>query len=53
MTVACPEFIIAATTTPLIGLSAVGRYADTTIVGGMHQVWAPGERVTAVIGLAL
>ena len=49
LTVAAAIVFIIANTTPLMGLSAVGRYADTTIAGGMRQMWAQGERVTAVI----
>ena len=49
LTVAAAIVFIIANTSPLMGLSAVGRYADTTIAGGMRQMWAQGERVTAVI----
>jgi paraquat-inducible protein A len=49
LTVAAAIVFIIANTTPLMGLSAVGRYSDTTIAGGMRQMWAQGERVTAVI----
>jgi paraquat-inducible protein A len=33
----------------LLGLSAVGRHASTTIVGGAYEMWLQGEMVTAVI----
>jgi paraquat-inducible protein A len=49
LTVAAAIVFIIANTSPLMGLSAVGRYSDTTIAGGMRQMWAQGERVTAVI----
>lgn len=41
--------LIIANTTPLMGLSAVGRYASTTIVGGAYDMWVQGQEVTAVI----
>ena len=41
--------LIIANTTPLMRLSAVGRYASTTIVGGAYDMWVQGQEVTAVI----
>ena len=41
-------FIIA-NTSPLMGLSAVGRSASTTIIGGARQMWLQGQDVTAMI----
>ena len=41
-------FIIA-NTAPLMGLSAVGRHASTTIVGGAYEMWVQGEAITAVV----
>ena len=41
--------LILANTAPLMGLSAVGRYASTTILGGAYQMWVQGQEVTAVI----
>ena len=32
-----------------MGLSAVGRHASTTIVGGAYEMWLQGEQITAVI----
>lgn len=40
---------IVANTSPLMGLSAVGRQASTTIIGGAFQMWLEGYVVTAVI----
>jgi paraquat-inducible protein A len=40
---------IVANTAPLMGLSAVGRHASTTIVGGAYEMWVQGEAITAVI----
>ncbi len=41
--------LIVANTAPLMGLSAVGRHASTTIVGGAYDMWVQGQEVTAVI----
>src|SRR5262245_33766888 len=41
--------LIVANTAPLMGLSAVGRSASTTIVGGAYHMWVEGQEVTAVI----
>lgn len=40
---------IVANTWPLISLSAVGRNASTTILGGAYEMWIQGEAITAVI----
>ena len=40
---------VVAHTTPLMGLSAVGRHASTTIAGGALEMWRQGEQITAVI----
>jgi len=37
-----------ANTMPLMGLSAVGREATTTIIGGAHQMWVEGAELTAL-----
>ena len=41
--------LIIANTAPLMGLSAVGRQASTTIVGGAYQMWVQGQEITALI----
>ncbi len=41
--------LVVANTAPLMGLSAVGRQASTTIVGGAYQMWVQGQEITAVI----
>ena len=41
--------LIIANTMPLMGLSAVGRSASTTIVGGAYDMWRQGQEVTAMI----
>jgi paraquat-inducible protein A len=49
LTLAAAMVFIIANTTPLMGLSAVGRHASTTIPGGVLEMWRQGEMVTAVI----
>lgn len=41
--------LVVANTAPLMGLSAVGRHASTTIIGGAYRMWLEGQEVTAVI----
>ena len=40
---------IVANTSPLMGLSAVGRQASTSIIGGTLEMWRQGRELTAVI----
>jgi len=40
---------IVANTTPLMGLSAAGRHASTTIVNGAYEMWLQGQQITALI----
>src|SRR5262245_36595130 len=40
---------VVANTSPLMALSAVGREASTTIIGGAYDMWQQGEQVTAAI----
>ena len=49
LTLAAAIVFIIAHTTPLMGLSAVGRHASTTIAGGALEMWLQGEQITAVI----
>ena len=49
LTVAAAIVLIIANTAPLMGLSAVGRHASTTIIGGAYAMWAQDEKITAVI----
>ncbi|HXJ80011.1 MAG TPA: paraquat-inducible protein A [Candidatus Methylomirabilis sp.] len=49
LTIAAAITFIVAHTTPLMGLSAVGRHASTTIAGGALGMWREGEQLTAVI----
>jgi paraquat-inducible protein A len=49
LTIAAAIAFIVANTTPLMGLSAVGRESSTTIIGGAHEMWLRGSEITAVI----
>jgi paraquat-inducible protein A len=49
LALAAAVVFIVANTTPLIGLSAVGRHASTTIAGGAYTMWLEGDRITAAI----
>ena len=47
LTAAAAVVFIIGNTTSLMGLSAVGREASTTILGGAYQLWLQGYQVTA------
>jgi paraquat-inducible protein A len=47
-TIAATIAFIIANTMPLMGLSAVGREASTTIFGGAFEMWEQGSEITAV-----
>lgn len=49
LTLAAAIVFIIANTTSLMGLSAVGRHASTTILNGAWEMWVEGQRITAVI----
>ena len=49
LTIAAAIVFVVANTTSLMGLSAVGRHASTTIVGGVIEMWQQGEPITALI----
>ena len=49
LTITALIVLIVANTAPLMSLSAVGRYASTTIVGGAYQMWVQGQEITAVV----
>jgi paraquat-inducible protein A len=49
LTVAAAIVFIIANTAPLMGLSAVGRQASTTIIGGAYEMWVQDEKITAAI----
>jgi paraquat-inducible protein A len=41
--------LIIANTAPLMGLSAAGRHASTTIIGGAYAMWLQGQEATAAV----
>jgi len=49
LTVAAVIVLIIANTMPLMGLSAVGRQASTTILGGVLKMWQQGQGITGVL----
>ena len=49
LTVAAAIVFIIANTQPLMGLSAVGRQASTTILGGAYEMWVQGQALTAMV----
>jgi paraquat-inducible protein A len=42
---------IIANTVPMLGLTAVGREAFTTVIGGAHQLWNSNQQLVAVLVL--
>ncbi|MGZ6292512.1 MAG: paraquat-inducible protein A, partial [Syntrophales bacterium] len=49
LTVTAAIVLIIANTTSLMGLSAVGREASTTILGGALEMWLQGQEITALL----
>ena len=49
LTLTAAIVFVVANTSPLMGLSAVGREASTSIIGGAYEMWFQGQQVTAVI----
>ena len=49
LTITAALVFIIANTSPLMSLSAVGRFASTTIIGGAYDMWFLNEGITAVI----
>jgi paraquat-inducible protein A len=49
LTLAAAIVFIIANTQPLMGLSAVGRQASTTILGGAYEMWVQGQELTAMV----
>lgn len=49
LTLAAAIVFIIANTQPLMGLSAVGRQASTTILGGAYEMWVQGQDLTAMV----
>jgi paraquat-inducible protein A len=49
LTITAAILFVVANTAPMMGLSAVGRQASTTIVGGAWVMWQEGEPLTAAV----
>lgn len=49
LTITAIIVLIVANTAPLMELSAVGRSASTTIIGGAYDMWVQGQEETAVV----
>ena len=51
LTLAAAVLYVVANTSPMLGLTAVGRSASTTVLGGAEQLWHDGREIVA--GLVL
>jgi paraquat-inducible protein A len=51
LTLAAALLYVVANAVPMLGLSAVGRQASTTVVGGVRQLWGDGQQVVALLVL--
>lgn len=51
LTLAALVLYIIANTVPMLGLTAVGHQASTTVVGGAEQLWNDGQQIVAVLVL--
>ena len=49
LTIAATITLVVANTAPLMELSAAGRHAGTSIMGGAYEMWLHGYEVTAVV----
>jgi paraquat-inducible protein A len=49
LTLAAAIVLIVANTQPMMGLSAVGRQASTTILCGAYEMWVQGRELTAMV----
>jgi paraquat-inducible protein A len=49
LTIAATIALVVANTAPLMELSAAGRHAGTSIMGGAYEMWLHGYEVTAVV----
>ena len=49
LTIAAAIMFVIANAVPLMDLSAVGRSASTTIVGGAYEMWMQDEAITGVL----
>jgi paraquat-inducible protein A len=51
LTIAALVLYIVANAVPMLGLTAVGHEAFTTVVGGAEQLWKDGQQIVAVLVL--
>ena len=51
LAIAAAVLYVIANTTPMLGLTAVGHAASTTVVGGAQQLWNNGEQIVACLVL--
>lgn len=51
LTVAALVLYVVANTVPMLGLTAVGHQAFTTVFGGAQQLWRDGQQIVAVLVL--
>lgn len=51
LTIAALLLYIIANTVPMLGLSAVGHRASTTVIGGAQQLWTDGQQIVSVLVL--
>jgi paraquat-inducible protein A len=51
LALAAAVLYVVANAVPMLGLSAVGRQASTTVIGGVQQLWNDGQQVVAVLVL--
>jgi paraquat-inducible protein A len=51
LTLAAVVLYLVANSFPMLGLSAVGRAASTTVLGGAEQLWHDGRELVAVLVL--
>ena len=51
LTVAAAVAFLVANSVPMLGLSAVGREASTTVLGGVRIMWEQEQRIVSVIML--
>ncbi|MCK6555743.1 paraquat-inducible protein A [Candidatus Binatia bacterium] len=51
LALAASVLYVVANATPMLGLSAAGRAASTTVIGGVHHLWNSGEAAVAVLVL--
>src|SRR5882672_7338677 len=49
LTLAAAVLYLVANTVPMLGLTAVGHAAFTTIIGGAQQLWKDGQQIVAVL----